>query len=85
MFRGDHMNQVAKIILRVLAVTVGTAYFLSTFYLVASVPELKNIHVANRMVRNCPRPNVNRIDFGRNRAWSCFTQIWKRKITIDRR
>ena len=40
------MNHVPKIILRVLAVTVGTAYFLSTFYLVASVPELTNIHVA---------------------------------------
>jgi hypothetical protein len=37
---------VESIILRVLAVTVGTAYFLSTFYLVASVPELTNIHVA---------------------------------------
>ena len=34
------MNHVAKIILQVVAVMAGTAYFLSTFYLVASVPEL---------------------------------------------
>jgi len=34
------MNQVAKIILRVMAVMAGTAYFCSTFYLVVSVPEL---------------------------------------------
>jgi hypothetical protein len=34
------MNQVAKTILRVIATAVGTAYFCSTFYLVASVPEL---------------------------------------------
>jgi hypothetical protein len=40
MFRGEHMNQVVKTILRVMAVTTGTAYFLSTFYLVVSVPEL---------------------------------------------
>ena len=40
------MNQVPKIILRVLAVTVGTFYFLSTIYLLASVPELTNIHDA---------------------------------------
>jgi hypothetical protein len=33
------MNRVAKIILRVVAVAVGTAYFLSTFYLVVSAPE----------------------------------------------
>ena len=40
------MNRVAKIILRVIAVTVGTAYFLSTFYLVVSVPELKTTQMA---------------------------------------
>ncbi len=34
------MNPVAKAILRVVAVTAGTAYFLATFYLVASAPEL---------------------------------------------
>ena len=38
------MNQVAKAILRVVAVTVGTAYFLSTFYLVVSAPELISIN-----------------------------------------
>jgi hypothetical protein len=38
--RGEHMNPIAKAILRVVAVTAGTAYFLSTFYLVVSVPEL---------------------------------------------
>ena len=37
------MNQVAKIILRVMAVMVGTAYFLSTFYLVVGVPELTGV------------------------------------------
>ena len=39
------MNQVAKIILRVMAMTVGTAYFLSTFYLVVSAPEAISINV----------------------------------------
>ena len=37
------MNQVTKAILRVVAVTVGTVYFLSTFYLVVSVPELAGV------------------------------------------
>ena len=35
------MNQVAKMILQVMAVAAGTAYFLSTFYLVVSAPEDK--------------------------------------------
>jgi hypothetical protein len=39
------MNHVAKIILRVLAATVGTAYFPSTFYLVVSVPELTGVRM----------------------------------------
>jgi hypothetical protein len=38
------MNQVTKAILRVVAVTVGTAYFLSTFYLVVSAPELISVN-----------------------------------------
>jgi hypothetical protein len=40
LFRGEHMNPIAKAILRVVAVVVGTAYFCSTFYLLVSVPEL---------------------------------------------
>jgi hypothetical protein len=40
------MNQVAKIILRVMAVTVGTAYFPSTFYLVVTAPELARVKMA---------------------------------------
>jgi hypothetical protein len=40
------MNQITKAILRVVAVAVGTAYFLSTFYLVVSVPELAGIKMA---------------------------------------
>jgi hypothetical protein len=39
------MNQAAKIILRVTAVTVGTAYFLSTFYLVFSAPEVTSFNI----------------------------------------
>jgi Ni,Fe-hydrogenase I cytochrome b subunit len=40
------MNPTAKAILRVVAVMVGTAYFLSTFYLVSSVPELATTQMA---------------------------------------
>jgi hypothetical protein len=40
------MNQVPKIILRVVALTIGTAYFISTFYLVVSVPELAGVKMA---------------------------------------
>ena len=46
LFRGEHMNPIAKAILRVVAVTTGTAYFLSTFYLVSSVRELKTTQMA---------------------------------------
>jgi hypothetical protein len=40
------MNPIAKAILRVVAVAVGTAYFCSTFYLVVSVPELTSTQMA---------------------------------------
>jgi hypothetical protein len=32
LFRGEHMNPIAKAILRVVATMIGTAYFISTFY-----------------------------------------------------
>ena len=34
-----------KIILRDMAVTVGTAYFLSTFYLALNMPDLTSVNV----------------------------------------
>jgi hypothetical protein len=34
------MNPIAKAILRVVATMIGTAYFISTFYLAVSAPEL---------------------------------------------
>ena len=40
------MNPIAKAILRVVSVMVGTAYFISTFYLVVSVPELTTTQMA---------------------------------------
>jgi hypothetical protein len=43
---GEHMNQFAKTILRVIAVTIGTAYFISTLYLMVSVPELAGVKIA---------------------------------------
>jgi len=38
-------NQVPKIILRDMAVTVGNAYFLSTFYLALNMPDLTSVNV----------------------------------------
>jgi hypothetical protein len=35
-----------RILLSILAIAIGSAYFLSTFYLVLSVPELTGISVA---------------------------------------
>jgi hypothetical protein len=42
------MNPIAKAILRVVATMIGTAYFISTFYLPVSVPELATTQMMTR-------------------------------------
>jgi hypothetical protein len=46
LFRGDFMNGLAKSLLRVLAVAIGTTYFLSTAFLMFNAPSLSESGIA---------------------------------------